>query len=327
MKAAEATNFDFRGVDEQSLGRFSDMFKECFGLTVDENYFRWKYLENPAGRVVAFEALDGSRPAAFYGVIPEQWRVSGSLQVIYQSMDTATHPDYQRRGLFVKLAKMTYATLGDAAIIGFPGDQSYPGFVQKLGWKHVADGGYLFANRTLWSIQKPFRSRPRLNFELIDQVTPELSSFLSRFRSPATLAKELSPAFFNWRVFRHPLHRYKVLSIGDGGGGVGCCIYRQDTEKSCSIEWLGFERPTHYATHVSAVISHLFERTGMRYLYTWIPTEKHLKEGYARAGLLRNRTSYGPFRDHNPFIVYKGGDEPGPWFGASNYDLQPFTHD
>src|SRR5262245_18775163 len=88
--------FTFKPVDEHSLERFTEMYEACFGLRVDRRYFQWKYLDNPAGRVVAYEALDGPKPAAFYGVIPESWTSQGQAQRLYQSMDTATHPSYQR---------------------------------------------------------------------------------------------------------------------------------------------------------------------------------------------------------------------------------------
>lgn len=323
--------FSFRSVDEQSLGRFREMFEACFGLRVDESYFRWKYLDNPAGKVVAYEALDGERPAAFYGVIPEIWKFNGAARTIYQSMDTATHPSYQRRGLFVKLAKLTYDYVmreGETTIVGFPGGQSYPGFVNKLGWKHVHDLELVFTQSTLFRLMHLGRPAARLDFEVVERKSEDLARFLLQFSGITPLVKQLSPEFVDWRVFRHPLLRYVVVLVRSNSTVVGCCIYREDTPRSCCVEWLGFSDPALYDPYVPAVISYVFRASGRRYVYTWEPTEQRLRRAYRRAGLIRNRTSRGPFTDRFPFIVYRSPSVANdPWFVPLNYDLQPLSHD
>src|SRR5690242_16349933 len=121
-------DFEFKLVSTTNLMRFSEMAELSLGLKTSDKYFQWKYLDNPAGEVVAFEALHEGRPAAFYGVIPEFYTVKGERVKVYQSMDTMTHPDYQRRGLFTKLANMTYNYLvekdGGVNLVGIPGSNS-----------------------------------------------------------------------------------------------------------------------------------------------------------------------------------------------------------
>ena len=52
-----------------------------------------------------------------------------------------THPDYQKQGIFVTLARDLYDDLaarhGVTTVWGFPNDASHPGFVGKLGWFDV----------------------------------------------------------------------------------------------------------------------------------------------------------------------------------------------
>lgn len=79
-------------------------------------------------------------PAAYYGVFPVKVRGGETTVVAAQSGDTMTHPDHQGRGLFTMLGRATYeaaAAEGIAFVFGFPNENSYPGFVRKLGWTHT----------------------------------------------------------------------------------------------------------------------------------------------------------------------------------------------
>ncbi|MCZ8283856.1 MAG: GNAT family N-acetyltransferase, partial [Bacteroidia bacterium] len=63
----------------------------------------------------------------------------GKKVLCAQSGDTMTHSDHRGKGLFIELAKRTYVLAkesGAAFIYGFPNQNSYPGFVNKLAWQH-----------------------------------------------------------------------------------------------------------------------------------------------------------------------------------------------
>jgi len=90
---------------------------------------------------VGYFAYDeNDKPAAFYGVIPTPVYNKNKQQILVaQSADTITHPNHQKKGLFVKLAEMTYQLATELNIhflYGIPNYLSYPGFVKKLGWEH-----------------------------------------------------------------------------------------------------------------------------------------------------------------------------------------------
>ena len=57
--------FDYRLVELTDLLRFQDIMQACFAKRPDEAYFRWKYLENPAGPLIAYEARHEGRIAGF----------------------------------------------------------------------------------------------------------------------------------------------------------------------------------------------------------------------------------------------------------------------
>ena len=135
---------DFRPVG-QSQSDFEEqrkLFSRCFpkATQYSERYLRWLYAENPSGPVVGFEAMDGDRLAAHYVCIPAPILIDGQERQALLSLNTATDPNYQGRGLFTKLANLTYekaSSEGFQAIIGVANANSTPGFVTKLGFQRV----------------------------------------------------------------------------------------------------------------------------------------------------------------------------------------------
>lgn len=80
-----------------------------------------------------------NEPAAFYGVFPCYMNYRGEKVLVCQSGNTMTHENHQRKNLFVSLAKITYEFCshnGIQLVFGFPNQNSYPGFVNKLNWTH-----------------------------------------------------------------------------------------------------------------------------------------------------------------------------------------------
>src|ERR1700744_6776893 len=102
MTSSSPPDIIFKQYDFENLDDLTEIYQRCFGTKPSLHYFKWKYMENPAGKAVAFVALHNGTIAGFYGVIPEYYRINGQVQTIYQSMDTMTHPDYRRMGLFAK---------------------------------------------------------------------------------------------------------------------------------------------------------------------------------------------------------------------------------
>ncbi|OFJ49547.1 GNAT family N-acetyltransferase [Janthinobacterium lividum] len=135
-------SFSPAGVDAQSLMHYEELFTACFSK--QEKFspaaLRWLYADNPDGSVVGFDAYDGDILAAHYVCIPALIRVNGKLEKTLLSLNTATHPKYQGKGLFTKLAELTYragAELGYSSVYGVANANSTPGFMRKLGFQLV----------------------------------------------------------------------------------------------------------------------------------------------------------------------------------------------
>jgi GNAT superfamily N-acetyltransferase len=130
------------GVEPAQLAAYARLLSEVFGGgKFSEAAVGWRYRDNPAGQVVGADAWDGERLAAHYVTCPLEARIEGRVVRGLLSLNTATHPDYQGRGLFTTLAEAAYARGAEAGyefVVGVANANSTPGFLKRLGFQHVA---------------------------------------------------------------------------------------------------------------------------------------------------------------------------------------------
>lgn len=100
-------------------------------------WWRWMYKDNPAGTGKIWLAEHDGRIVGQYAIVPVRVKIGSKVILSSQSLDTMTHPDYRRQGMFETLAKKVYDEArneGIYLVYGFPNEFSYPGFIKKLNW-------------------------------------------------------------------------------------------------------------------------------------------------------------------------------------------------
>jgi GNAT superfamily N-acetyltransferase len=130
------------GAQSDDLQQHVSLFTQTFpGASVaDQAYLEWLYRDNPDGEMIGFNALVGDKTVATYVCVPIVFALDGARAKALLSLNTATAPDFQGRGLFTRLAEQTYATAqleGFAAVVGVANQNSIGGFVRKLGFQDV----------------------------------------------------------------------------------------------------------------------------------------------------------------------------------------------
>ncbi len=101
-------------------------------------FFRWKHLLNPFGPSLMLLA-NGSEIVGLRAFLRWQFRSGGTILHAVRAVDTATHPGYQRLGIF---SRLTAACLerakaeGVHLVFNTPNRFSLPGYL-KLGWTYV----------------------------------------------------------------------------------------------------------------------------------------------------------------------------------------------
>lgn len=139
------TGYEIEKVTPLHYPLLQRLYKVVFGQSLSINDVRKRFDTSVLGcELVAYIAVDKKTktPAAYYGVFPLQLKINENLTLAAQSGDTMTHPDHRKRGLFIELAKLTFEECrkqGIKLIYGFPNDNSYHGFINKLNWEHIDD--------------------------------------------------------------------------------------------------------------------------------------------------------------------------------------------
>jgi GNAT superfamily N-acetyltransferase len=130
------------GTAPEQLAAYADLLESVFQTgKYSEAALAWRYRDNPAGAVVGADAWDGERLAAHYVACPLEARIEGRVARGLLSLNTATHPDYQGRGLFTTLAEAAYEqgrAAGYEFVVGVANANSTPGFLKRLAFQHVA---------------------------------------------------------------------------------------------------------------------------------------------------------------------------------------------
>ncbi len=164
------------------LRRYADLFAICFphSQKLSISYLAWLYRDNPAGPVVGYDAFVDGRLVAHYAAVPVLLSDGTKLRRACWSLNTATHPDFQGRGLFTVLASRTYEAAsqeGYVAVLGVANQNSTHGFIKKLGFR-------LYGPLTVLAGYR-MRAEPR----------------------PGALRRAWSPELLAWRL-RNPSQQY-----------------------------------------------------------------------------------------------------------------------
>jgi len=108
-----------------------------------EAFWRWKHEDNHFGSSYGLYAQDETQVLAVGLRVLMRWEFrtkDGQKLRAVRAVDTATHPAYQRLGIFSKLTRQAVDHLkqeGVDLIFNTPNAQSLPGYL-KMGWQIVA---------------------------------------------------------------------------------------------------------------------------------------------------------------------------------------------
>ena len=224
------------------------------------DFFDWQYRKNPAGRALiwCYENLDGMIVSQ-YAVIPVPLKVGSNRILGSLSLNTVTHPDYRRRGLFVKAAEALYSKLALREIpltYGFPNEASYAGFVNKLGFAPLGRPTVLVrildptafllrADPCRWN--RIVREAGRFLFGRVTNIDSRISvsekidfDFLEteRLLEHTGFVLWRDSDWLTWRYLAHPFRKYRMELAGDSDNPCGLAIYQITTARNLKIGYL-----------------------------------------------------------------------------------------
>lgn len=172
--------------------------------------FSWKHFDNPFGESVALLAESGGRLVGLRAFM--RWRLltpEGEVIECGRAVDTATHPDFQRQGIFRRLTEEALEesrSRGVDLIFNTPNQKSGAGYL-KMGWVEVGRVGALVRPKTraLFGGKETAAAIEPGRF-LVD---PEpMAGPMVEDRAPMGLRTERTEAYRRWRFQQHPTARY-----------------------------------------------------------------------------------------------------------------------
>lgn len=229
----EAGDLHIRPATEGDLPAILSLMAASLGVgTLDrsEAVWRWKHLNNPFGRSPVLVALDCERIVGLRAFMRWTWTAGGREVPAVRAVDTATHPDYQGRGIFKKLTLQLLSDLERDETARFvfntPNSKSKPGYL-KMGWREVARFPVAIRPRP-WRMLRAVRGGGGLKPTLQASDTPGLSAerlagALERVPSPADrLHTRRTLDYLRWRYADVPGLDYAIdaETIGEAGAVV-----------------------------------------------------------------------------------------------------------
>ena len=217
-----------------------ELLRVSLGREVDDRYealFAWKHEENAFGPSPAWVACDETRLAGFRTLMRWEFRDADRSLRAVRAVDTATHPDYQGRGIFTGLtlhAIDELATEGVDFVFNTPNDQSRPGYL-KMGWQEIGRLPTLVRPTRWWRLASIAKARvPAERWSTPSRAGEDARDVLADADGLARLLDERAPGrgvrtdatpeFLRWR-FGTPLLGYRAV-VADAGVDHGVAFFR-----------------------------------------------------------------------------------------------------
>ena len=232
-----------------------DLMKTCLGerggIKKDAAFWNWKHINNSFGRSHAVCAHDEeSKKIAGLRVLM-RWSFEGPKGDTFQAVravDTVTHPDHQRKGIFSRLTMKAVDDLtaeGTHLIFNTPNSKSLPGYL-KMGWTVIGKvplyirimNPVKFLRRVIRR-KDAFEGIPQWNeffnedivtwHDIEDKYGTEMSAIVDQWEKKRHCSGYRTPRdmdYLRWRYGEHPSVKYGVSVFEQNGKPEGFVVLR-----------------------------------------------------------------------------------------------------
>lgn len=219
----------------------------------DPAVWRWKHMDNVFGP--SFTRLACGQDGRVIGLRAfMQWRLQAGGRTLraVRAVDTATHPDFRRMGVFSGLTRGLVEDVRQAGVdlvFNTPNQYSLPGYL-KLGWQLVGTVQPLllvldrlrFFPRLMGFQTRYIRPRAYGSQEFFSRPVPHVRDILDsaggvgrllarsgELEEGVVLATPRSVEYLRWRYAAHPRIPYYGFALGDPDSPAACAIFRANS--------------------------------------------------------------------------------------------------
>lgn len=257
------TKFQIRQISDHNTGDLVNLLSVSLGQNSEasaktEQFWNWKHRDSPFGPSYGLTATNPS-DATIAGLrVLMHWELvnrEGEHARCARAVDTATHPDFQRMGIFSRLTKAAVKELtenGVDIIFNTPNLKSKPGYL-KMGWEEVTSwpvyinvrkpvaftygitaGRKFNRKRTIPVREEVFTDEVWTYKELTEKYSPDM---LRDFFSDVEAYRNSCPGwhtpisfdYVTWRYGSHPSVDYGFVITEYNGEPQGIAVLRRNT--------------------------------------------------------------------------------------------------
>jgi len=213
---------EIRESEPGDIPQIIEVLKASLGETSSkktEEAWRYKHVENPFGKSLVLVAVENESIIGVRAFMSWQWQLGDQVFSTFRAVDTATHPEYQGKGVFKKLtlsALEIAKELGDDFIFNTPNSQSLPGYL-KMGWEEVDKLKIRIfpTNPMNWLNIKQTGHYGINNNSSDSQIAGLISKYNNLKAKENKLFTLKSPEYLSWRYENNPLQKYEVKADKD----------------------------------------------------------------------------------------------------------------
>ena len=208
---------EIRESEPGDIPQIIEVLKASLGETSSkktEEVWRYKHEENPFGKSLVLVAVENDIIIGVRAFMRWQWQLGNQVFSTFRAVDTATHPEHQRKGIFKKLTLNAIGIAkeqGDDFIFNTPNAQSLPGYL-KMGWAEVDKLKIrIFLTNPLYWLHINQKVHYGINNSSSDSQIAELISKHNNLKAEENkLFTFKSPKYLSWRYENNPLQKYEV---------------------------------------------------------------------------------------------------------------------
>lgn len=223
------------------------LFELSLGSDRPPGWWEWKHEQNPFGESYWLIAEADGQVVGARAFLKWQWRFDGWPFLATRPVDTATHPDWRRRGIFTNLTKQMVEHItneGVDLIFNTPNSMSRPGYL-KMGWSDVTRIPVWFKPLRPFSIASTLLidndevngntgDDPDFSQSNIDRFfaeSPIETICHSAWKREQRLHTPRSLHYFDWRYRQIPGITYRAAWAGDADSGAFVVYRRRDRKE------------------------------------------------------------------------------------------------
>jgi len=315
------TEYEIRWFEEKDTNAFLDMFQLVFEEPMSEDYFNWKYIDNPLVKdkplIIVAEELKTGIQAGFRGCVPTILRAGEENFKAIITYDGMVHPDHRRRGISTMMYKFLFSSFNESsykfyhgfsreialfghlkvgAINVFPVTDSVLILNSKNLVESMFDKGFyrllfprLYSFYSLRNIFRLFR-RPKLNVSLTLGKIEDLEKIYNKWSQQTDKIHSVRDLkYLKWRFNDMPMAQPKYFIVNLDGKPNGYFIITKlfdKTDSAMIFDYLIYDdNPSIFKEAVIKIIEKYKDKDTV---FTWAFTSPEFRSALREIGFLES---------------------------------------